>query len=262
MKNRIITKEEKLFLIENYSTKGIDFCAINLNMGRLQTSKKAHYLGLKLQKHDYIKDFTSNPEKLAYFLGFFSGDGWIEHDDSYSINIEINSDDALEVNDFINFTDWKKYYRQRETWKEVTRFHLGSKDLVNWLCSFGFHEKSITLPDLSLIPNEFLHLFILGLFDADGCICQKQGKYGSFQISSNYNYDWSGIIQILNKIAKTDIKVLKNTHKIKGHKGSTINLYCNSDLNIIYNYIYKSYEINGLGLSRKKKKFELVLSKF
>lgn len=261
MTRRFWTKEEKLFLKENYPTKGIDFCANALQVEKNKVIKMANHIGLTLNKYDYIKDFMSNPEKLAYFLGFFNGDGYLKLN-GYSINIEIVSDDALEVENFINFTKWKKYYRQRENWKEVTKFHISSKDLVTWFCSLGFHEKSIRLPDISLIPNEYLHLFILGLFDADGCITQKMGKYGTFQISSNYNYDWSGIQNILKDVIKTPIKILHTVHKSKNHKSSTINLYSNENLRDIYEYMYQSYDKNHLGLTRKKNKFELILSKF
>lgn len=198
MTKRYLQKQEKQFLIDNYSTKGIDFCSEYLNIPRKSLVKSANYLGLKLEKYNYIKDFYPITPKSAYALGFINGDGYLGDDGS--ISIEININDGIELQKIFNFTKWRTYTRQRKNWQEQIKFNITSIDLYYWFIKHKFNKKTYQLPDINFIPEEYIHLFILGLFDADGSIMLKKKYYGTFQISSNYDYDWSGLINILNPI--------------------------------------------------------------
>ncbi len=253
-----LTPKQKQVIMDHYSTKGIDYCQKTLGLPRRKIVKCANYYGQKLNKHNYINDFVPVSPRSAYTLGFITGDGHIAKG---NVSIEIQIDDAIALKDSFMFTSWKTYIRQRKNWKEQMMFHIGSKDLVAWFNQNGFNNKSTTLPTIDFISNKYLHYFILGLFDADGCICLRQGKYGRFQVTSSYDYDWNPLIRILS-IVTNDIKTQLSNSSPKGHRSSTINIYTHESLVKMYDYLYQTYDQDKIGLPRKHDKFKFVLEQF
>lgn len=50
-------RDQADFIKQNYSEKGVKFCASSLNLSDLQVMKRATRLGVTLNKHDYLNDF-------------------------------------------------------------------------------------------------------------------------------------------------------------------------------------------------------------
>ena len=250
-----VRKEQKQFILENYSDKGIDFCAKHLGLTRLQTKKRAQYLGVKLKEYNYLKDFYPINRESAYTLGFVSGDGYVSKDNN-TVSIEFKSEDAEDIDNILMFTQWKKYYRQRLHWKPITTYHICNKQLADWLRQYGFCEKSFSTPNIiGILPEEFLHYFLLGIFDADGCIGIKKiykKRYGNLQISADKDFDWS----LLKSVFEPRIGVLFKGTKTK--HCSCIHLYNKKDIFRFYDYIYQNYHLDNIGLTRKYDKFNEI----
>lgn len=245
-------QEQKQFILQNYSDKGIDFCAEHLGLSRVQTKKRAQYLGVKLKKHSYLDDFYPFTNKSAYSIGFIAGDGHVSSKENF-VSIEINTVDAEDIDHSLMFTPWKKYHRHRGSWKPNTSFHIGSKELSEWLGEYGFYSKSLFTPSIVTdIPDKLLHYFLLGLFDADGCVQAKKihrKRYGSVQISADKDFDWSLLKSVFEPRIGVSFKGTKTKHC------SCIHLYNKGDIFRFYDYIYQNYHLDSIGLTRKYNKF-------
>lgn len=259
MTKRYLTQTEKQFLIENYPLKGINYCSEYLKLSKNSTKHNAYSLGLKLQKYDYIKDFYPITPQSAYILGFLTGDG---HISKYSLSIEINMDDAIKLKNIFMFTNWSTYIRQRENWKEVCNYYICSLDLVKWLKSYDFHNKSKQLPNIGFISDEYLHLFLLGLFDADGCIVLNSKNIGFvFQISACYEYNWDSLINLFKNKIDVEVRRYDQIYYKKNQKASTIKTF-SVNATKIYNYLYQTYDRDKIGLPRKHDKFKFAIDRF
>lgn len=190
-------------------------------------------------------------------MGFFTGDGHVSKDGKY-INVEINEEDSLELRDAFSFTDWRIYKRERKNYKPQCNHRINNKDLNSLLTKLDFRKKSLKLPNVSFIPGDMVHYFIRGLFDADGYISLR-GNNGICGIYSSFEYDWSDLIHILPDNISFDIRLSDRIAKNgKPHRYSALNMYNTEDVLMFCEYIYKGFEEDQIGLTRKYERFQYL----
>lgn len=193
---------------------------------------------------DYFKNFTSN---MAYVLGFWYADGYMNKEHSiFSITQHKNDSYLLEK----ILIDMDSDYPVKKHCNNNLMFKITSPEIIKDIENIGGHVSKTFTIEFPKIPNEYLHDFIRGLWDGDGCITyQKNEKcYVSSFVSASKSFAYD-LLDILRK-------------EIKDFKGS-VHFYNNiymiscgvNDSRRLRDYMYKDITNDSLYLKRKYDKF-------
>lgn len=196
---------------------------------------------------------------LSYYLGFLYADGSI---DKYRASIELIKEDMESVQEYFEKSglEFSQYDRNRKNRKSQRSLWICDKEFSNFLIEdLKYRDKSKLPPNIELIPKEYFRYFILGFIDGDGCYyLSKDGITKQVYITSSYEYDWS---MVENLFQKLDInykisRVVNN--KEKGYKSSFIRIIRYDSIKNLYKYLYPNgYE---MGLKRKYDKLINIIS--
>ena len=263
------TEEEVNILKKCYPNGGVNECMSKIDKPEKSIKYKAYsmgvYLNSKVKSNIYVNsmltreslksqedfkilhnDLTNLNDKLVvYFLGFMWADGCIKDN---RIFMTLLKEDMLNSLEKIlpkygswNFKDEKDRYRS---------FNVYCKPYFDWLCSYGFHEKSKKPPTklIKKIPKKNLPYFFRGFLDGDGSfpLNRKTGNV-SFSVTGPYNYDWGFITKILDSLTIT----YKIRNVFKEHsKFSEVRIHKKYDVTKLSHFLY-GIEWDGIGLFRK-----------
>lgn len=170
-----------------------------------------------------------------YLLGLFATDGCIGlNRKSKYIDISLHKKDRILLEDI------KKFFKTTKPLNpsvDQLRFTLYSEKLFDLFCEWGIGpNKSLTLEIKKEIPLEFLHDFLRGVFDGDGCIsgekinktdvdfCFSGSELFANQIKSFYNklgydvnlyrYHYSiNPLWVVKKSGKNGLRILSNLYR-------------------------------------------------
>lgn len=277
MSNKYTESEEQV-LKDNYEIYGPKYCAKLLNRNEDAIFAKAKRMKLKkngCRKHPSMQKI--NPEQfwniqtkeVAYFLGYFWADGYINYrknktSNNYAVALEIKSEDANNILYILkNLGSWSLSTRKRkDNWKETTTISTNSKDVYLFLKNNDYDTKSIKEPTFILkkIPKN-LHLYWWrGYFDGDGSISfgVYPERWKSIGFSSTINYEWSELKNLLTELAITKYSIQKYTHKTKNHCSSKFSIQNKTDIIKLINFLLKS----EIGLDRKTEKMKKFLERY
>lgn len=281
--------EDIQFLKSNYNEFGAIYCAeklnknpknvrqkaskLNLKVGKKQISKSRSESLLNFQKNKSNNDFKVNVEhfkdiktkEIAYFLGYFWADGYVNkkksnnHNRAISLNIAKEDADAIKpILDSIG--DWNYYHvdKRTEKHKDMTYISTCNYRISDFLTEHDFTEKSSVSADkiISKIPIELRPLFFRGLIDGDGYV-RFDPKYYSrlITITSTIEQDWSYMEDVMKSL---NIKYA--IYKHTGKKGAYSIISVNGDNALKFgNYLYHSYEEDKIGLPRKYLKYKEMI---
>jgi DNA-binding transcriptional regulator WhiA len=212
-----------------------------LRYGYRTPSKK-----LPHQLHEPITYFSNiDTHNKAYLLGWLFSDGYVcRNPYGYTLGIALQASDKY-ILDFmaaeLNLPESKV-----RPYKNSYKLCVNEKTVCEDLIRLGVIEnKSHTDIHVPSIPEEFLSSFIAGVFDGDGCITKKQGKYFSVSICSNSKIYLEEIKNILQKYdinitdiakEKENIHVLRISSKNKGHVKFANYIYANREIKLIRKY--------------------------
>jgi hypothetical protein len=282
------TNEEVEFLLSNYITKGVKYCADNLNRSDKSIQRKASKNGLKVDsetikslRSDYVKkswlkrtdsennlsnilnvsinDIYNNPTFL-YILGYIWGDGHIHNGGIGKVNsvsLEIVKDDGLDIYDkMLSVIKWNVAYRKRNNRREQISFSICNRILIEYLVSLEFHRKSYNYPIiLDNLSFDMKRYFYLGLSDADGCFYYNLKHYTTqYSISSTFEQNWRHISDIFDHLCiKYKIKKVESKKKNGNiHIHSLVLISNKEDVIKFGNYLYSD---NFIGLKSKYEKY-------
>lgn len=273
------TKIEKDILIKEYPKKGAKYCSDNLNRTIISIQSMSGKLNLKLNsdaktknlKKSHIKTFDKykihpaqflnikTPE-VAYFLGFLWADGHITKK-YYNINIEIQEDDMIElITHFNKIGIWNEYIRKRKNWKTQSQISTSNYHIHQFLSENDYLDKSQKSPNkiLNKIPINLQHYFFRGWIDGDGCFRENKGNY-FFAIAGTANQPWASFKNVLKHVFIKNYKIIN----IKNKKGSgdILKITNKKDIVKLGDYIYKNYESDKIGLSRKYNIYKTIKEK-
>ena len=176
------------------------------------------YFGMVINNNEIIPEFTFEKQHIRldildywFVIGYFVGDGWIEHtpkDDvrcMYKIRFAINSKDEDEIFERINkvipITD-----KQCDTGDKCKKFGCSNIIWYNILKQFGK-----LIPEwVQDAPKEFIQEFINGYMKADGCITT---------VSSNLAYGLQRLYLKLGHIFSINKCVRQKNTIIDGRMG-------------------------------------------
>lgn len=199
---------------------------------------------------------------LAYFLGFFWGDGWLFKSKKWQtrgIGCDQNKSDFKHVKAIFErvLPNWKNFVRIIKG-KSYPRIYKVDWEVYDFLITLGYGEKSGSHNKvLNILDDGVKRYFVLGLFDADGCIRAKtNGSQSAANIVGPINQNWGSLQRLLKKNnieTYIDRIIDKN-----GHKYSYLKV--KNQLNILefYTLLYKDTH-GDLFFKRKKKIFDKVI---
>lgn len=267
MKKRY-TKQENLFLIENYCKNGAKYCAQKLNRTIIAIKLHAFYLNLKMSSTQLSnqmimahnptdKIYNVNPKlfisefipESTYILGLIWADGCLSNaGTSQSIRLSMIKDDCNDVLPiFLKTGNWK-YYTYQTKWKPLTIIQTNNRPIYEFLISHNYRSKDQSACSiLNQIPKNLHSYWFRGLFDGDGCIYIK-GSSHQLSISGPTNQDWQ-YLQTLLKNLNVKYQVHKQAH------GSVIRTTNKKDCIKFRDYIYAGEQF---GLKRKYNKLNLL----
>ena len=280
MINRRFTKEEEDFLIENGDYYGVNVCADKLNRPvRSVSGKMRRLVGHATWKCSAMQEeidnllfdekwrpltfdfsLTKNPKELAYFLGYFWADGYIDQKGSLTIEIvKEDADDIVEI--FDRLATFQKYNRKREGRKEQTTLrYKNEKENVDLLYFLGKYPKSIESHEkiINYIPNKYIEYFLRGFFDGDGCLYITKTKYLAAQmvISGRYETDWSFLVDFLKERYGITFRIKRVDNEARKYS----QILC-TDSKEIQGFLNRLYNVkDNIWLNRKYEKAKIILN--
>lgn len=236
------TKDEELFLINNYNKMTYGEIANTLNRSENSIKAKAERTNLSKRKKinkRYFKEIDT-PSK-AYWLGFIFADGSIckneftvelKYDDKYILEIlkkDLDYDDGIikERHRNINFNGYK--YTSHTARIRIYSMQV-CEDLINNNIAYRKTYKNL----YPKCDNYFWHFF-RGFFDGDGCVYSQRNSLNVISLT-NSNIEF---LQYLNNKIEDLLSIKGHIYKEKEYKYRLV--YCKkSDVNLIKNNMYKN----------------------
>lgn len=273
-KNNIVTdysrNNRKLSMKESNNIRKL-YLINKLNMNEIAKIYKVSLTALKNLFHraeiktrtasDYTKvafneNFFDNidTEQKAYFLGLLMADGNI-----YKNNVRLLLQDTdryiIEYLQKLILFGGKLYNRKsKNNRKSCTSIVLNSRKMCESLERYGcVPNKSLILqfPSQEIVPKHFIHHFIRGYFDGDGCISLSTSQAMTI-VSTNM------FLSTLSKILESEAGI--KIQKLENHPNNMITkryrITGKDRIGKFYNFIYNNATIF---MTRKKEKFEKFL---
>lgn len=145
-------------------------------------------------------------EEKAYVLGWMYADGNVTDDGRWRISLKESDLSIIEkIKDVVVYTG---PVHQRDGMAEIC---VSRKKMCDDLCALGcVPRKSLILefPSMDRVPFDLLNHFMRGVYDGDGSLSLKNGKYlSSCLVSSvSFNMSWSEILSAMGIRHKTYYK--------------------------------------------------------
>ena len=183
-------------------------------------------------------------EEAAYWLGFLYADGCV-HSHNYSFSMALHKKDKEHIYKFRTFLNSSSKVAPVKN-HNTFAFYQGSKKIHEDLIRHGcIPKKSLILkyPDF-MINNTLENHFIRDIFDGDGSIYKRPGRY-VFEICGTYSIvkRFDNILNIANKISR-----IKKCFAISSSKKTFIKQ--------THEYLYQNATI---WLDRKKQIFDKAI---
>lgn len=252
------------FIKEHYPENGASFCAEKLHRSAGVITSVAMRLGVKVKNiTNIIEDkYINMTKEMAYVLGLLWADGHLcKRGNSYIVKISNVENDVIDFEkNFYEIGRWTKMYKEKQKsgWQNqavLSNFDYNFCKFLeenDYLAKFGASADKI----LSKIPNNLKNYWLLGYLDGDGCIYHKGSQcYVSFTSCKEQN--WNFLKKVFNEMGLEFSERKVFSKKKDEIIGSTI-IISSFRIYKLLKFFYKNYEKDGIGLSRKYKKFKSI----
>lgn len=205
----------------------------------------------KFKVDDYYFDNIDSDDK-AYFLGLLLSDGYICKElYAKRFGIALKCEDKY-ILDYFNdkIAPDKKISKYKNSYK----LSINSNRIYDKLVEYGFKEKKSTRDyHFPNIPETYIHSFIRGYFDGDGCVTIKKTGFSVVSIVCNSKIF---LEEFANKLLEYGIKTRPLNVSYRTQQ-PLYTLYISRRENQLKfkNFIYKNASIY---LKRKYNKFMLI----
>ena len=268
---KYLTNEQKEFIIQNYSKKGVNYCHEELGVNKSTISSFARRNGLKVDKEVVIKNMSKNIinldnyiniecPKIAYILGLIWSDGSVSFSNNKSKTPIVKHSCVYydsDVSDLIfKEFNWRRFESENE--KSIGKNKMiinwiSSRELGDYLISHNYRDKNKGTSIYEKFDNLKSH-FIRGFFDGDGCITISNSgsnyKQTAIYFSSTKNQNWYFIEKVLKEL---DINYYIRLLKDDLGESSQLCIYDSKSIFKFCEYIYSNSE--NIRLERKYKKY-------
>lgn len=268
---KFYSEKEIKFIIDNYNKLGTKNCAKIFNVSVENFRARLNRLNIKaignpfpelsddqvenIRKEISIKklnvnfDTNENKKELAYFLGYFWADGYINKNNC--LIIEITQEDGEQILPiFQKLADFNIYYRTRINRKPQMTFYTSSKEVCDLFKTLGKYPNSIESHDkiLKYIPKEYHQWFLRGFIDGDGCFYLNQNNNCvQFSICGAENQNWTSMLQLCIDFGLTNAKICK-----RSQTSGNSSIIRSTSKHTIINFINNLYnDLDNIWLNRK-----------
>lgn len=203
------------------------------------------------------KAFFELTDESVYWAGFIMADGCVMEDDT--LQITLSDKDVNQIYKFYDFLD----FEQLKFIEGSNYDNLYIDSLGNRYCHMKIKSKDICkdlFNNYGIVPRKSLiakwpsnlnfrqeQLFLLGVFDGDGCIYDDDKGHGVFIVSSGSFEFLQGLKDFLLRQGLSDKKIIEGTGCFE------LRYYSESDLDKLYTLLYKS----SAGLPFLKRKYDV-----
>lgn len=203
-------------------------------------------------KYGFVSDFE-DPFNV-YLLGLWWADGHVNKD---LVAHSCLHEDAEWMIPIISEWGVKTTYKATPKGGKLQWvMRINSTNLSRFLMKYDYHVKSGISPDkiLSEIPEELHYLWWRGYFDGDGSLKPTPGFALTF--CSTYKQDWTFFHNIMRKLEIPQYHLRRQSYT--GGTCSVASLHATRHVIKFCDYMYQGVEMDGLGLSRKKDKYDIL----
>lgn len=232
------------FFQNKYSRKQIaDFCRSHrIRMRKTSKSEFSELQSKRARKYnidqDYFKMWSRN---MAYMFGFWFADGCIYGERMFDITV--HKKDKYILKRFAEELGFEgKLYDYVD--RQAARINFSCKTIHDDIVALGGKEcKSLdcTFPK---VPQEYLHDFIRGYFDGDGCVCLCKNN----RLQTSFTSGSPDFLRELHKAIKKETGIAGGS--LSGYSLS----FGKRDSILLGNYMYADNP--ELYLKRKRDKFQ------
>lgn len=232
------------FFQNKYSRKQIaDFCRSHrIRMRKTTKSEFSELQSKRARKYnidqDYFKTWSRN---MAYMFGFWFADGCIYGERMFDITV--HKKDKYILKRFAEELGFEgKLYDYVD--RQAARINFSCKTIHDDIVALGGKEcKSLdcTFPK---VPQEYLHDFIRGYFDGDGCVCLCKNN----RLQTSFTSGSPDFLRELHKAIKKETGIAGGS--LSGYSLS----FGKRDSILLGNYMYADNP--ELYLKRKRDKFQ------
>lgn len=232
------------FFQNKYSRKQIaDFCRSHrIRMRKTTKSEFSELQSKRARKYnidqDYFKMWSRN---MAYMFGFWFADGCIYGERMFDITV--HKKDKYILKRFAEELGFEgKLYDYVD--RQAARINFSCKTIYDDIVALGGKEcKSLdcTFPK---VPQEYLHDFIRGYFDGDGCVCLCKNN----RLQTSFTSGSPDFLRELHKAIKRETGIAGGS--LSGYSLS----FGKRDSILLGNYMYADNP--ELYLKRKRDKFQ------
>lgn len=228
--------DEKINIIKKLSEKGltlkeisletkINYCTISIICKKNNINVKREPVKNRTKVNDDI--FSTINSNSAYLAGFIAADGYLSHKKVNAkeivISLSIKDYEHLEkIKKMFSYEGCIKIYEKKINKKKIKicNLRISSEKIFDSLTSIGITPKKTFRLEVPKIPKEFIHDFIRGYFDGDGCFYINDGKFQK-RITPELRMNMLGTETLLNWILKNfQIYYGKEVGKINCQKNS------------------------------------------
>lgn len=251
MAKRKLTYEQHLFLLQDVKSKKYRHMDLYLKYN-ISKATFGNYLRVTPSLYRNYKDKNLvhsffdkiDNEAKAYFLGLLFADGYIGKNthNRFFVSLCAHKKDAyipILLHKAVNSCTIIQYPKDN-----TARCTFSSKQMYTALLGYGmapFKKFGRKIPEL--LPKKYLHHFIRGLFDGDGCICRQSRGNGLRMefIASPF------LLKLIIQELKLHCSIWKRSNITYIQYGAK------KDIENSYKYLYKNATIY---LKRKRDKFK------
>lgn len=194
----------------------------------------------------------------AYVFGWIMSDGCLKKEGrnktSYAVRICSNDLDIIQwMHSYMCVGN--KIYRQGTNGFQIK---FRNKDSIEFMRSYGLHERKSLDMELLDIPDEYFGDFLRGYFDGDGSIALKKTKYNTYGQASFTCGSLSFIDTLKERLGEFGIE----SHIYKDGRPTNNSYYLRvvkrSEIEKLYALMYERHD-GAIRLMRKYNKFSLYM---
>ena len=181
--NKIITLYSQMKSIKKVSKK-LSYSTTLVTSALIDNGIKLNPYGRNnLNKYFLNRNFfeTIDTEEKAYWLGFITADGYVNH--TGLLGIGLNQKDYKHLEKFLVSINSNYKVRFRDVGKyKKSEIYLFSKKLITDLQKLGIYRaKSLNSKPCTQVPENLLRHYWRGLVDGDGCIYINRNEKNSLK---------------------------------------------------------------------------------
>lgn len=164
-------------------------------------------------------------EKLAEIIGIMLGDGCL-YKGKKKGNYQIVVTSGKNERHWINYvrTQFSNYFKKEFKIVEIKfgiQAKIGSKEVFEYLIEKGlFHgnkvDNKVTIPSWVFENNKFLVKTVQGLFDTDGSIYKKYGKYAQIEFKFGCVETTTSVCNAVKALEFNPTKIQRQYNKLTG----------------------------------------------